>query len=193
MLPLSRNRTYANGDAVQPADLDDLQDQIIALHAALTTAQATIGGLLTDVTDLEAGRHGNKQLLISAAGALANITDSEVTGNFQVSGLWWYVPAYGSLIFDLPLRPGDRVRQVDVLSSIVTAGTRTVELVSNTTGADALSVVASATSTATGDGWKVFDIADAVLLSTAVYGVRYSPGPGSAANVAGIRITYDHP
>ena len=35
-LPTSRNRTYALGDPIIPADLNDLQDQIIALANGVT-------------------------------------------------------------------------------------------------------------------------------------------------------------
>jgi len=43
-LPLSRNRSYSNGSPVIPGDLNDLQDQIIALNAALTETRIRGGG-----------------------------------------------------------------------------------------------------------------------------------------------------
>jgi len=50
-LPVSRNRTYAIGDPVASADLNDFQDQIIALQG---------------------GRHGDRFLNLSAAAFIAN-------------------------------------------------------------------------------------------------------------------------
>jgi len=42
-LPLSRNRTYAAGSPVVAADMNDLQDQIVALQGQIAALQTSLG------------------------------------------------------------------------------------------------------------------------------------------------------
>lgn len=193
-LPTTRNTVYAPGVQIKSVDLNAMQDGIVAHEATIISHTASIASLTPAVSSLQAGKHGTRQLLISAAAAQPEASNTPTLhGSFLEGAAAWYVNPGKPLTFPLPLHVGDRVLQVEVLSDgSGQAGTRTLDLMLNTVGSGAAAtVVATASSTATGSGWKTFNFADTVLGSTGIYSIRHS-SPVSG-NVAGIRVTYDHP
>ncbi len=180
-LPTSRNFTYVVGDPVRRVDMNDLQDQIIAAAARIAS--------------LEARFTTPQQILLPAAGAAVGQLQANTNlATFATSwGTWHDISPTLPLLFGLPLHVGDQVLSVDLMSDgLGNAGTRTIELVLNAAGGDTASVVTSATSTATGTGWKAFNLADTVLGSTGIYSIRLAT-TATEDKVAGIRVTYDHP
>jgi hypothetical protein len=166
----------------------DNTGQITASNSLATNAHLTLVGT-GEV------KHGNRQLNISAAAALPEMTNTpNVGGNFNDNTGVWASTALGGLIFPLPLLVGDRVLQVEVMyDGVGSAGTRTVELLLNISGSGSgTSVVTSATSTSTTTGFRTFNIADTTLGSLGIYSIRYS-STTNADVVAGIRVTYDRP
>jgi len=99
-LPLSRNRTYSNGDPVIPGDLNDLQDQAIALYGnkhgtrpIYLPGSAAFGTSLTYLTGANA--EGRITMALTTARAFwalpqlvagSRITAIRLTGTDNVTG-----------------------------------------------------------------------------------------------------------
>lgn len=100
-LPTSRNTTYAAGSQVKSADLNDLQDQVVALETAraglqadLTAAEADLTAAESDIDALQAA-DVTLQSNIDAVEDLIRATRtrwiSPSGGSTDLSGTHWYM------------------------------------------------------------------------------------------------------
>jgi hypothetical protein len=125
-LPLTRNRTYTTDSAPRSYDLNDLQDKIV---------------------DAWLGRHGDRTELVPLTALYASGTEWAE----PVSHNGWYATTASSTLYvPLPLRDGDRLREIRAVV-YRTAGAWTATLAHQNTaaGRDSSDYVFTPTITAT--------------------------------------------
>jgi hypothetical protein len=167
-LPLTRNRTYAAGSQVFSADLNAIQDQIIALNTAA---------------------HGTRTLGIPSSGF--SIGTNGTTLNF-ISGLTTITSATDQLYAPIPLAAGSRILAVRffVTMSAGTTVNGSVSLSKRTTVGQT-SIAGAATS---GTGLQTITLASVnhTLTTGGAYDVHITNGD-SSMSIHYVEIDYDRP
>lgn len=169
-LPVSRNTNYAPTDPVKSADLDDVQDQIIALADGL--------------------RNSRKIIL-----PLAHAVEVGTSGDVTINGLKIATVAPGfttAANLGIPLEVGDTIEAITFYGSKDSTGNLTVKMyrdVRTDTGLGQTEM-ASATITATGEG-TTSSITDPVIEEDYRYYLSVEM-PDENAQVTYIEITVSH-
>lgn len=208
-LPASRNTTYAALAQVDSADLNALQDMIIAI-GKLLSAQAqvvfpavTLAGLLTanagvtlaanqHVTVSGTGdfKHGDRVLIIpgSAANSNGSTTYNTTTGAINSTGA-------ATIFFQIPLRVGDRIKSVtysmqgDGAADVTSVDVRT--FVAATSTAASIGTT-SHTNPAAGFADFTIDVTDTTIAATMSTWIQFVIN-ATGISLAQLRITYDRP
>jgi hypothetical protein len=157
-LPLSRNITYATGDPIRAADLNDFQDQIIASHF-----------------------HGNRSFEVhAAAGQGTNAAISAANGYVVSSGagVWW-IP--------LRFNVGDRIRSL-VVRGDDSGSSLTMQLYRISSAGVRTSVAGPSPTSGPWTNVGVLNAIDHVVLAGSLYYVHlvYSAAATEIAGVGGV-------
>ena len=181
-LPTSRNTSYVASDPVKSADLNAVQDCIIA------------------------AKHGDVILQIGASSGQSDSVPTTATDYWRyypslsgaVPNCWLQVAAGGSVAFGIGLKIGDRIKSVrGFIRDTTGSHTITMGLTDNSSSADDATQVGS-TQTSAGNG-TAQTLAITGLTTTIVTGHFYSvifsntDATGTTHAIYGVEVTYDHP
>lgn len=171
MLPTSRNTDYTPASPVKSADLNDLQDQIIALWS---------------------GKHGDVVGTISAA---APGIEAATTGAAVQTPVRWTFTSSGAIHYPLPLRQGDRLKSITFARKGDGAADIGLADVIKTTAAGVDTVLETISVNNPAAAWAdtTIDVdPDYTLAAGDTITLRIT---ATAANIqiGNIRFTYDHP
>jgi hypothetical protein len=174
-LPFSRNTTYTAGDPILSADLNAIQDCIVA------------------------GKHGDLVLLLSAAAGMA--PSAANAWDFTGAGAepFWATPGatLQHVTFPIVLPVGKRIKSFSVYL-IDTAGAHTITaaLVRHDPAAGTVTPVASATSSGAGGRQTITASSlTETLIAARLYhlDVYNNDATATSHTILGAAVTFDHP
>lgn len=168
-LPLTRNTTYAADSKVKSVDLNDIQDEIIALWA---------------------GQHGDVVEVIAPAAA-------HVDANCAYSFSGRYIASTGTAQcdFPLPVRTGDRIKSFTIARYGAAASSIVFRAYKMTAGGTVSEIETAVTVNNPAAAWTdtTFDIDPDVVVAageTFFFAVEFG---ATGMRVGAVRMTKDHP
>lgn len=180
-LPTSRDKTFTAGDIVEASFLNNVQDQIVLHETDINAAQ-------TAITDLQAGKRGERTRVITpAAGTFVNCSWSDTNASVDATAAPWNAQ------IPLTLFEGERIKSVTISRFGTGSGSINLTLRRVTTG-NARSNVGTNTVSNPAGSW--LDLAITGLTETVSGGTEYYlyiDGSTIGQRVNRIRIVTDVP
>lgn len=203
-LPSSRSTTYVAGvSQVKSADLNTIQDMIVAAHAytplnapgQIAAPAGLLAGNNQHVQVQGTGRHlhGSMEVLIPGTLFRGGYFASESRGaEAQLGYMYPALGGGGNYFAGIQLEVGKRILELRMRTDQVGAGTRTFRFRRTTLSSDAVTTIASDTNTGTGDQSIVLSGLTSVIASGSLYWVEYEATDEDDA-IKGVVMTYDFP